>query len=91
MREASSGLSFLRALLIVVGFAALLFVGFWVALIAIGVGIIYVLARAILRALTGRGRSDAVHETIIIEPGHRENYDNGNVIVLPVSPASRAS
>lgn len=86
MRETSSGFGVLRIVLGVVAVVVLLFVAFWVALIAIGVGVVYFLARAIVRSITGRGRGGAqTGETIVIQPGHRANYDNGNVIVLPVT------
>lgn len=92
MRESSNGFGVLRAILVVVGVALLLVVAFWVALIVIGVAVVYLLARAVVRAVTGRGRTAAPSgETIIIEPGHRVNHDNGNVIVLPIDPAPGAS
>jgi len=84
MRETSTGPSIFRVLLLVVGVAVLLMVAFWVALIVVGVAVVYFLARAIVRAVTGRGRSAEPGETILIEPGHRSEYDNGNVIVLPI-------
>ena len=92
MRETTSGFGLLRAVLIVVGVALLLMVAFWVAIIAIGIAIVYFLARAVVRAVSGRGRAaDPYYEAILIEPGHRENYDNGNVIVLPIEPVPGAS
>jgi len=85
MRESVSGFSVIRALLLAAGVVVLLVVAFWVALVVIAVAAVYFLARFVVRALTGRGRaSRPADATIIIQPGHRQTYDNGNVIVLPL-------
>ena len=66
-----------------------LFLAFWAAIIVIGVALVAFLARMMWRAVTGRGReADPVMETVVIQPGHRSTYDNGNVIVLPVTRTS---
>ena len=89
MRESVSGFSVIRALLLVAGIVVLLITAFWVALVVIAVAAVYAVARFVVRALTGRGRkSKPADATIIIQPGHRQTYDNGNVIVLPLD-ASR--
>ena len=85
MRESVNGFSIIRALLLAAGVVVLLVVAFWVALAVIAVAAVYFLARFIVRALTGRGRNPRPTDaTIIIQPGHRQTYDNGNVIVLPL-------
>lgn len=81
-----TGFGILRALLIIAGGVLFLFLAFWGAIIVIGLALVAFLARMAWRAITGRGRdSDPVAETILIEPGHRSAYDNGNVIVLPLT------
>ena len=85
MRESVSVFSVIRALLVAAGIVVLLVVAFWVALVVIAAAAIYFLARFVVRALTGRGRAPKPADaTIVIQPGHRQTYDNGNVIVLPV-------
>ena len=85
MRESVSVFSVIRALLLAAGVVVLLVVAFWVALVVIAVAAVYFLARFIVRAIIGRGRvPKPTDATIIIQPGHRQTYDNGNVIVLPV-------
>lgn len=85
MRESVSVFSVIRALLVAAGVVVLLVVAFWVALAVIAGAAVYFLARFVVRALTGRGRAPKPTDaTIIIQPGHRQTYDNGNVIVLPL-------
>ncbi|MGV8883623.1 MAG: hypothetical protein ACOH19_15865 [Rhodoglobus sp.] len=86
MNQPSSGFGILRALLLIAGGVIFLFLAFWAAIIVIGVALVAFLTRMVWRAVTGRGRDrDPVVETIVIQPGHRSAYDNGNVIVLPVT------
>ena len=85
MRESVSGFSVIRAILIAAGVVVLLVTAFWVALVVIAVAAVYFVARFVVRALTGRGRNPKPTDaTIIIQPGHRQTHDNGNVIVLPL-------
>jgi len=85
MRQSVSGFSVIRALLLAAGVVVLLVVAFWVALAVIAVAAVYLLVRFVVRALTGRGRNTKPTDaTIIIQPGHRQTYDNANVIVLPL-------
>ena len=86
MNQPSSGFGILRALLIIAGGVLFLFLAFWAAIIVIGVALVAFLARMVWRAVTGRGRdADPVMETIVIQPGHHSPYDNGNVLVLPLT------
>lgn len=86
MNQPSSGFGILRALLIIAGGVVFLFLAFWAAIIVIGVALVGFLARIVWLAMTGRGRdADTVVETIVIQPGQHSPYDNGNVIVLPVT------
>ena len=81
-----SGFGILRALLLIAGGVVFLFLAFWVAVIVIGVALVAIFARMLWRAVTGRGRDAApAVETILIQPSQRSTYDNGNVIVLPIT------
>ena len=86
MRQTSVGFTALKVFLVVALAFILLSVAFYLALFFVAAGIVYVVVRSVFRAITGRGRGAVAHDTIVIEPGHREDYVSGHeVLVLPPS------
>lgn len=81
-----SGFGILRALLLIAGGVVFLILAFWVAVVVIGAALVFLLVRKVWRAITGRGRDSApAVDTFLIQSAERSTYDNGNVIVLPIT------